>query len=65
MVKLMGANMGQWLMHERQYFRLMDSANCKIRPKEGKEVKGNKQCVHEEKKMLADKKLDHGWVRKL
>lgn len=34
---LMGANMGQWLMHERRYFKLMASAKCKSRPDEEKE----------------------------
>lgn len=46
----MGANMGQWLMHERLYFRLMAAAKCTIRPEEEKEEK--KKCKQKEKKWL-------------
>ncbi len=39
----MGAIIGQWLMHERWYFRLMVAAKHKIRPHEKKDLETKKQ----------------------
>lgn len=43
--------MGQWLMHERQYFGLMVAAKCKIRPYEEKEQSEVEKSETERKEM--------------